>query len=829
MKKHILLLLLWAPIMGYTQHQPKIARIDSVLTYLYQHHLFNGVVLIGEKGKVLYKKAYGVTNPHTNTPLTTASAFNLASVSKQFYAVMLMKLKEQGNLHYDDAVQKYLPIFPYGNITLRHLLNQTSGLPEYFDIAQGAMNPLDTLTNQSMLALLAAKKPALEFMPGERWQYCNTNYTTLASVIEAVSGVPVDQYFKLHIATPLHLSNTYIYTIKMKSYPASRVMGFEYDGKQFQLNDLIRLDGITGDGNVYASAEDLYKWDQALYAGKPVTKETFAAALTPGKLNNGKSTDYGFGWFIREGGKIVSHTGGWVGFRTEITRYLDKNQTIIVLDNSSNMQAHELVKKIWEGKPYSLPHTHLITHVKIIDGTGLPATTGSVRILNNRIWQVGALTPFTGESVTNGNGNVLAPGFIDNHSHHDGGLAQNPSALAVTSQGVTTVVVGQDGSSDRMDSLQLAIQKTPVSVNLASFTGQASLREKVMKGDVLRKATPAEIDSMKIILIREMEKGSLGLSTGLEYEAAFYSTRDEVVALAKTAARYGGRYISHLRSEDLNLEEALEEIIHIGREAKIPVQVTHIKIAMRSKWGNAEKILRQLDQAQQQGVEITADVYPYTMWNSTPRVLFPKKDFENLASAEFAVRELFDPAASVMVRYPPQPAWQGKTVSEIAALNQETSAQALMRIIHESAAPGLGSTIVAKSMSESDISNFMKWPYTSFCSDGTMRGHPRGHGSFTRVLGRYVREQKLMPLETAIQKMTSLAAKNVGLQKRGLITPGYFADLVLFNPDTVIDHATIENPTALSAGIEYVWVNGQLVYHDQKAITNFPGMLIKRN
>ncbi|MBS1490844.1 MAG: serine hydrolase [Bacteroidetes bacterium] len=829
MKKYTLLLLLWIPSMACAQHPSKIVRIDSVLTYLYQRHLFNGVVLIGEKGKILYKKALGIAEPSTQAPLTATSAFNLASISKQFYAVQIMKLKEQGKLQYDDAVQKYLPEFPYGNITLRHLLNQTSGLPEYFDIAQGAMNPLDTLTNQSLLELLVTKKPALEFMPGERWQYCNTNYTTLASVIEKISGIPVDQYFKMHIATPLHLSNTYIYTIKMKSSPASRVKGFSYDGNQFLLNDLIRLDGITGDGNVYTSAEDLYKWDQALYAGKPVTKETFAAALTPGKLNNGKSTGYGFGWFIREGGKIVSHTGGWVGFRTEITRYLDKNQTIIVLDNSTNMQAHELIKKIWEDKSYSLPQTHLITHVKIIDGTGLPATTGSVRILNNRIWQVGALTPFTGESVTNGDGNILAPGFIDNHSHHDGGLSQNPSALAVTSQGVTTIVVGQDGSSDLIDSLQLAIQKTPVSINLASFTGQASLREKVMKGDVLRKATPAEIDSMKVLLAHEMKRGSLGLSTGLEYEAAFYSTREEVVALAKTAAQYGGRYISHLRSEDLNLEEALEEIIHIGREAKIPVQVTHIKIAMRSKWGNAEKILRQLNQARQQGVEITADVYPYTMWNSTPRVLFPKKDFENLASAEFATRELFDPAASVMVRYPPQPAWQGKTVSEIAALNQETSAQALMRIIRESAAPGLGSTIVAKSMSESDISNFMKWPYTSFCSDGTMRGHPRGHGSFTRVLGRYVREQKRMPLETAIQKMTSLAAENAGLQNRGLIAPGYFADLVLFNPDTVIDHATIENPTALSAGIEYVWVNGQLVYHDQKAIAHFPGVLIKRN
>lgn len=826
--KRLVLILLLLPAFAFSQHQSKIARIDSVLTYLHQYHLFNGTVLIGEKGKVLYKKAFGIAHPQNLTPLTTASAFNLASVSKQFYTMMVMQLKEQGKLSYDDTVQKHLPQFPYSNITIRHLMNQTSGLPEYFDIAQGDMNPLDTLTNPYMLELLAIKKPALEFQPGEQWQYCNTNYTTLASVIEKVSGIPCEQFFAKHIAGALKLSNTFVYHLKMKSYPPSRVFGLEYDGNKYNLNDLVRFDGIVGDGNVYSSVEDLYKWDQALYTDKLVKKAAFAEAIAPGKLNNGKNTEYGFGWFIREPGKIVSHTGGWVGFGTEITRYIEKNQTIIVLDNSSNFRAHALVKNIWEGKPVTLPKTHLITNVKIIDGTGLPAVAGSVRVQNNRIWHVGNLTPFPGETTTDGKGKVLAPGFIDNHSHHDGGLKKNPSAIAVTSQGITTIVVGQDGGSDAMDSIQQAITKTPISVNVASFTGHASLRESVMGKNLLRKATPVEIDSMKVLLKHEMEKGSLGLSTGLEYEEAFYSTRDEVVALAKVAAEHNGRYISHIRSEDLNLEEAIDEIIQIGHEAKIPVQITHIKIAMRSKWGNSEKILRQLETARQQGVEVTADVYPYTMWNSTPRVLFPKKDFESLASAEFATRELFDPSASVMVRYSPQPAWQGKTVSEIAALNKETPAQALLRIIRESAAPGQGSTIVAKSMSETDISNFMKWPYTSICSDGSMGGHPRGHGSFTRVLGRYVREQKLIPLETAIQKMTSLAAENVGIKNRGLIAPGYFADLVLFDPETVIDNASIENPTALSTGIEAVWVNGKLVYQNQKAVVNYPGALVRK-
>jgi N-acyl-D-amino-acid deacylase len=584
MKKFLFLLLL-LPLFSYAQSSKKITRIDSVLTYLHQRQLFNGAVLIGEKGKVLYKKAFGIANPQTQTPLTTASAFNLASVSKQFYTMMIMQLKEQGKLNYDDLVQKYLPTFPYHNITIRHLMNQTSGLPEYFDIAQGDMTLLDTLNNQSMLELLAAKKPALVFQPGEQWQYCNTNYTTLASVLEKVSGTTSDKFFQQHIAGPLKLSNTYVYHLNMKSYPPSRVVGLRYEGGKPVLNDLLRFDGIVGDGNVYASVEDLYKWDQALYTEKLVKKSTFAEAITAGKLNNGKNTHYGFGWVIDEPGKKVSHTGGWVGFLNEITRYTDTNQTLIFLSSSSDGRARALVKNIWEDKPITLPVTHLITNVQVIDGTGLPAFAASVRIVNDRIHDIGALTPFPNESITDGKGKILAPGFIDSHSHHDWGLEKNPSATAVTNQGITTIVVGQDGGSTPIDSILLSIKQTPVSVNVATYTGQAWLREKFMKGSVLRKATDSEIDSMKVVLARELDKGSLGLGTGLEYEAAFYSSRDEVIALAKVAAAKGGRYISHLRSEDMHLEEAIDEIIDIGREAKIPVQITHFKIAMRSKWG----------------------------------------------------------------------------------------------------------------------------------------------------------------------------------------------------------------------------------------------------
>jgi N-acyl-D-amino-acid deacylase len=368
----------------------------------------------------------------------------------------------------------------------------------------------------------------------------------------------------------------------------------------------------------------------------------------------------------------------------------------------------------------------------------------------------------------------------------------------------------------------------PVNINVATYTGQASLREIVMKQSLSRTANADELAAMKKILIDEIKKGSLGLSTGLEYEEAFYSSRDEVIELAKAAASAGGRYISHIRSEDINLESSISEIINIGREAKIPVQISHFKIAMRSKWGNANEIIARLENARAEGIDITADCYPYIMWSSTPRVLFPKKDFANTASALYATQELFDPSTSVMTHFSANKNYEGKTVSEIGVMNNEPPSQALIRVIREGEEKGEGGAIAAVSMSEKDVVSFLQWNYTNICSDGANGGHPRGYGAFTRVLGKYVREQKIMPLETAVYKMTGLTAEHLGLQDRGLIYPGYYADLVLFDPATVNDNATITNPILLSSGIEIVWVNGKIVYQNQKPTHEYPGVFISR-
>lgn len=827
MKKY---LLLGALLLAFvtTVNGQQSDRIDSVLTYLYQRQLFNGVVVVGEKGKVKFKKAYGESDFRTHAPLSSSSPFNLASVSKQFYTMMIMMLKEQGKLNYDDRVKQHLSIFPYEQITIRQLMNHTSGLPEYFDLAARNMSLLDTLTNPKLLDLFAYKKPPLDFQPGDQMSYCNTNYLMLSLIVEKASGVPVDRFFDQKIAKPLKLKNTFIYTLKMKSYPPNRVFGFVIEGGKPILNDLIRFDGVTGDGNVYSSVDDLFVWDQALYTDKLVKRSTFQEAITPATLNNGKQSGYGFGWSIPVPGELVSHSGGWVGFNTLIVRNIKDNKTLIILDNSGNYKAADIIRRIFVGKSYQVPQTHLISNARLIDGTGMPSRLASVRVVNDRIHDIGDLKPYPGETVTDAKGLVLSPGFIDSHSHHTWGLAKDPAAIAVTSQGITTIVSGQDGESDPIDSLQAMIKRKPVSINIATYTGQSTLRYAVMNRRLFRIARQSEIDSMKSMLRAEMEKGSLGLATGLEYESAFYSGRDEVIELAKEAAAMGGRYISHIRSEDMYIDEAIEEIIDIGRQAKIPVQISHMKIALRSKWNSAQTILTRLDQARAEGIDITADVYPYTMWRSTPRVLFPKKDFDNVTSAEFAVKELFDPSSSFIVDFGANPKYENKSITEIASMNNESSAKALIRVIREADEKKESSGIVATSMADADVVSFLQWPHSNICSDGSNGGHPRGYGAFTRVLGKYVREQKIMPLETAIYKMTGLTAEHLGITQRGLIARGYYADLVLFDPATVIDRSTIQEPQELSEGIKVVWVNGKQVFKDQQPVPNYPGTFVSR-
>jgi CubicO group peptidase (beta-lactamase class C family) len=327
--------------------QNKAAQLDSLFTQLHRNQQFFGNVLIAEKGKVTYQKSFGKADYAANADLDAGSVFELASVSKQFTAMGIMLLKKQGKLSYDDSLRKFIPELPYYNITIRQLLHHTSGLPDYMELFTGNWDTTKIATNKDMVALLAKKKPAVLFAPGEKWEYSNTGYALLSNIIEKASGMTYGDYLQKNIFKPLGMKNTRVFRrrYEQKQLP-DYAYGYVYDrsNNKFVLPDSLSeyasmvycLDGITGDGTVNSTTGDLLKWDRALYTARLVPTEMLNEAFAPGTLNNGKKTNYGFGWVVTESqgwGKVLSHTGGWPGYNTLIERHTDNDVTIIILRN----------------------------------------------------------------------------------------------------------------------------------------------------------------------------------------------------------------------------------------------------------------------------------------------------------------------------------------------------------------------------------------------------------------------------------------------------------------------------------------------------------------
>jgi N-acyl-D-amino-acid deacylase len=479
----------------------------------------------------------------------------------------------------------------------------------------------------------------------------------------------------------------------------------------------------------------------------------------------------------------------------------------------------------------------LLKNVVVYDGTGAPSFAGDVRVHGNRITAVAKhLDPAAGEAVRDEHGLALAPGFIDMHTHADRGLLKDLDAATVSRQGVTTIFVGQDGESNfPLRDYFARLEKTPAAINIASMIGHATLREQVMGKDLYRASTPEELAKMKTLLANELLAGAFGLSTGLEYEQGHFATTEEVIELSKVAAASGGFYISHVRDEANKVFDSYDEILRIGREAKIPVEITHIKLGSTPVWHLAStRMPAYFAAAQRDHVDLKADVYPYTYWHSTIRVIVTDRDFYNSDKVAKALADNGGASAIRLTRYAPDPSLAGKTLDQIAGIWKITPVETYMRIVKATEAE-VGSDeqmedIIGTSMSEDDMRWFIAQPQIMFSSDGELHGaHPRGAGSFPRVLGRYVREQKVLPLETAIHKMTSLSAQQLGLKDRGRVAEGYVADLVLFDPNTVIDQSTIEHPETPPLGIPSVMVSGEWVIDDSKVTGKHPGRVLRSN
>jgi N-acyl-D-amino-acid deacylase len=451
-----------------------------------------------------------------------------------------------------------------------------------------------------------------------------------------------------------------------------------------------------------------------------------------------------------------------------------------------------------------------------------------VRITADAIAEIEAsLSPRSGERVIDAARKIVAPGFIDTHSHADRGVEETPDASSQVLQGITTAVVGQDGGGRLpvADFLE-TIDRLHPAINYATSVGHGTVRSIVMGGDFRRAASPAEIETMKTLVERGMKDGALGLSSGLEYDPGFYAKPEELAALASVVAKFGGDYSSHVRDEENEVLAAWTEAIDVGRTAGIPVLISHIKMASRPVWGKTSEGLKLLEDARRSGVKVMADWYPYTYWQSAMYVLIPDRDFENRKKWEVGLDEIGGAQNVLVTNYRPDPSLNGKTVAEISRMRDKDSVTTIIDMIR-AAGPNIG--IIGTSMDERDLRRLVAHPLVLICSDGGLSGrHPRGYGAFPRVLAKYVREDKAISLPEAIAKMTSRSAEHVGIGDRGLLAPGRKADVVVFDPITIQDHGTPQEPAQAPTGMHYVIVNGQIVLDDGKMTDARPGRAIRR-
>ncbi|HET9527285.1 MAG TPA: D-aminoacylase [Pyrinomonadaceae bacterium] len=465
----------------------------------------------------------------------------------------------------------------------------------------------------------------------------------------------------------------------------------------------------------------------------------------------------------------------------------------------------------------------------LIDGSGRAPLRNSVVVLKGdsivAVGTRGRVRVPAGARVMDVRGLVLAPGFIDAHNHSDRGFREDTSAASQVSQGITTVVIGQDGgSSFPVGPYLQELDQNPIALNVLTFVGHATLRKRVMGADTNRQATPAEVEQMKRMVEEAMRDGAIGLSTGLEYETGKPASTEEVIELAKAARAFNGIYISHIRDEADKTFEAIEEAVRIGREARIPVQISHIKLGSVAVWGKAADAVALINRVRERGQDVTADCYPYDAWSSTIRVLIPSGRHFDPVDVARGLADVGGPANVTIVSCAAHPQYEFKNMEEISKQEGITPVELYMKIVRDG-----GASVVGHTMKERDIEVFYRQPWVMVSSDGGIGSrHPRGAGAYPRVLGRYVRELRWLTLPDAIRKMTSLPAQRFRLRDRGLVRPGFKADLVLFDPARIIDRSTFQQPELFSEGVKRVFVNGEEVWIDGSVTGRRPGRPLRR-
>jgi N-acyl-D-aspartate/D-glutamate deacylase len=520
---------------------------------------------------------------------------------------------------------------------------------------------------------------------------------------------------------------------------------------------------------------------------------------------------------------------------------------------------------------------------RIVDGSGNPWFKGDLAIRGDRIAAIGSLEGARAKRTFDARGLVVAPGFIDMLGQSEFNVLVDPHVRSKITQGITTELTGEGGSVGPMTPFTIEETRPSLSdlgvdldwrdfegyfrrlrtkgsaINFAHLVGATQVRMAVLKSDN-RLATPAELETMKKHVARAMEQGAFGLSSSLIYTPAIFADTAELVELAKVAARYGGFYATHIRNEGERILPAIEEAGDIGEGAGVPVEVWHLKCSERQNWGRMPEVLRAIEAARERGIDMTADIYPYPASATDLTACLPPSAKEGGTAAllgrlkDQAARarireEILKPAEAwenffestgpeniliAGVRNPANKKFQGKRLSEVAAARGVDPIEAMFDLLVEE-----NGTVDAIyfAMSEKDVRTAMATPWVSFNCDapgaqpegvlGERMTHPRAYGTFPRILGRYVREEKVLTLEDAVRKMTSLAAQRIGIRDRGLLRRGFFADVTVFDPKTVIDRATFERPHQFSEGVVYVFVNGQAVVEQGRVTQRLPGRILR--
>ena len=488
----------------------------------------------------------------------------------------------------------------------------------------------------------------------------------------------------------------------------------------------------------------------------------------------------------------------------------------------------------------------LIKNARIIDGTGSPWFVSDLAITDGRISAMSKSLDIDADRVIDARGRVLAPGFIDVHTHVEssfsgGGLENLPRADNFLLDGVTTIITGNCGSSEvNVGRYRERLAKAGLGINVGTFIGHNSVRTAVM-GLENRAPTPIELERMQGVVDQAMRDGAVGFSTGLLYVPGTYANTAEVTELAKAASVHGGVYTSHIREQGADLHKSINEAIDIGVAANMPIQLSHFKVKGRNLWGTIGDALELVDSHRRNGVDVVIDVYPYERASTNLGVNMPRwavaggsadiaeriNDPDTNARMVAEMKEMLDVwgyddySFATVARYKPDESYNGRTVSEINNLLERSSSRDNeIRTIFDMMLDGgeagdiQGASMVYHYMSVEDVDTIMRYPNAAVASDGGVRElgvglpHPRSYGTNARVLADFVRERNVLTLEEAIRRMTSLPARTFSFHDRGMIRPGFVADLVLFDPETVTDRATFSNPHQYSEGFDYVVVNG---------------------